>query len=482
MKRALDAVVAVLMVAGACRAPEPSGAEEIPVKVPDQWTASASTVEAAPLERWWTHFGDVTLDALVERVLARNHDLCAAASRLDLALAQARIAGASSRPAASVALDGGRRRQNFVGLPIGGNGVASSTSSSFGVSLDVSWEVDLWGRLAAGAAAAEADAHVVALQREALRLSLAGQTVKAWFALAEAHGQRELAREQAASFERTVSVLQDRYRAGRGAALDLRLAESQLEQARAACARQTEVIERVTRQIEILAGDYPAGSLAPPGDLPRPPGDPPAGLPVELIERRPDLVAALEGLRAADYRLWEARRALWPSLNLAAGVGRSGEELDDLFDADFDVWSLAAGLVQPLFQGGRLRAGVDAADARRAEAAALYAQALLAAFSEVEVALATEESLAERVRRLAEAARHAVAAEALAEERYGAGRHDILALLTARRQSSDSAALLLSARRERLEGYIDHCLALGGGFDEYADAQGAWASTREESP
>jgi len=174
----------------ACRAPEPREAAEItPVEPPEAWQANTEdTSPTTPLGEWWREFADPRLDEVVELVLAQNHDLAAAAARVAQARAQAKIAGAANLPTVSVGADGARQRQNFVGLPIGGGGVLSSLSTSYGVSLDVSWELDLWGALDAQEKAAVADVRASQADLRGAHLSLAAQTVKLWCALAVPSG------------------------------------------------------------------------------------------------------------------------------------------------------------------------------------------------------------------------------------------------------------------------------------------------------
>ena len=452
----------------ACHAPEQRDCEEPPTELPEAWQADAeSTLPTPPLGAWWTEFADPRLAEVIDEVLDRNHDLEAAAARLAQAEAQARIAGAALYPTVGVGANGARQRQNFVGLPIGGGSeVLSTTSNTFGVSIDLSWELDLWGKLDAREKAAVADVRASRADLRGAHLSLAAQTTKLWFALADSRLQLELASNRVESFEQTTRIMRDRFRDGRIAALDLRLAESQLSSARAVRQFSLEQLERLERQLEILMADYPAGALEGPAELPELPGAVPVGLPSELLTRRPDLVASVERLRAADYRLFEARKELWPSFSLTASGGRRSAEIDDLLKADFDVWSLAGNLVQPIFQGGRLEAGIDLSDARVKESLATFAQTALRAFAEVEIALAVRTSLEARRRELADAARHAAAAESLAEARYLEGRHDILSVLTARRQSFDAESALITARREGLDARVDLYLALGGGFED----------------
>jgi outer membrane protein, multidrug efflux system len=453
----------------ACQAGEQRDYTEPPVEVPDEWLAeNEDSLAAAPLGEWWREFGDARLDTFIDEVIAANHDLAAAAARVDAAQAQARIAGAALYPSAGLNGSGTRQRQNFVGFPIPGAGsqVLSSQSNSFGVSLDLSWELDLWGKLDAREKAAVADYEASRAELRGAHLSLAAQAAKTWFAFAEARLQHELAENRVQSFEQTTRIMRDRYKDGRTAPLDLRLAESQLSSAKAVRELQAENLERISRQLEILTADYPAGELAPPEGLPDVVDPVPVGLPSELLTRRPDLVASMERLRAADLRLFEARKELWPSLSLTAGGGRRSSEVGDLLDSDFNVWSIGANLFQPLFQGGRLAAGIDLESARVKESLAGFAQAILQAFSEVEIALAVESSIDRRRTQLADAARHATAAESLAQARYLEGRHDILAVLTARRQSFDATSSLISTRRARLEARVDLHLALGGGFED----------------
>jgi len=219
----------------------------------------------------------------------------------------------------------------------------------------------------------------------------------------------------------------------------------------------------------VLAGRYPAALIQTSGDLPPLPPPVPAGLPAELVGRRPDLAAARERLLAADARLASARAALYPRLSLTASGGRSSGELGDLLDGEFAVWNLVGNLSQPLFQGGRLRAGVDLASAGREGAVAAYAQTLLQAYAEVESALDAETYLQTQEQALCSAADEALAARRLAEERYARGLTDMVTLLTAQNSAFESESRWLATRRQQLEARLDLHLALGGGFSPVPD-------------
>ncbi len=283
-------------------APDPATAP------PESFTASAEP-GADVIEQWWKDFGQPGLEQTVTGALDRNYDLQAAAARVGQAAARARIAGADLKPSLGAGFNGARRRQNFVGLPIPGNegGVLTSTSTTCGVSLDVSWKIDLWGRLSARAQAAVADLQVSAADYAGARLSVAGQTAKTWFAIAESAEQVQLSEDTVAAFEGTVARARRRFESGVGPSVDLRLALSNLAAAKALLEQNRQRLDATTRQLEILVGRYPGAAIERPDTLPSLPESVPGGLPAELLARRPDLVAAERRLAAADSR-WHAAK------------------------------------------------------------------------------------------------------------------------------------------------------------------------------
>ena len=463
----------LLSLLTACVAAPPRQPPRVETVPPDQWTAVEVSGETSvpPVEGWWTTFRDPRLTEVVTTALRENHDLKAAAARLERAVAAARIASADLKPLVSGGLDVSRQRFNFIGFPIPGTTI--STRADLGV--DVSWEADLWGRIRAGARAALANLQATEADLYGARLSIAGQAAKAWFAVLEARQQVELARDTVRSRRTSTGQIRSRFRRGLRPAIDLRLAEANLATAEALIELRRAQLDAATRRLEALLGQYPGGRLLQKfgaADLPASPGPIPAGLPADLIARRPDLVAAERRLAATDQRARQARRALYPRLTLTGSGGTASDQLGDLLDGDFRVWALVGGLTQPLFQGGRLRAGVDLADAAVRESAEIYAGAALQAYAEVEAALAAEEFLARREEREAVAAGHLVAARHLAEERYTSGVGDYLTVLESQTRELVVRSNLLAVRRQRLDNRIDLHLALGGGFDVVAGRTG----------
>jgi multidrug efflux system outer membrane protein len=191
----------------------------------------------------------------------------------------------------------------------------------------------------------------------------------------------------------------------------------------------------------------------------------PGGLPSELLIRRPDLVAAERRYAGTQAKISESRRAFFPRITLTGAAGTLSEQIDDLVKGDFSVWSLAAGLTQPIFQGGRLRANLAQSHAVADQALAGYALSLLRAFGEVEMMIVAEQRLAKRVVYTQEAADQSVAAQDLAERQYSAGLAEYILVLETQRRALNSVSELITVRRERLEARINLHVALGGGFD-----------------
>lgn len=466
---AIVPALALALAAAGCAGPPKRRAAPPELPAAPQWTAGADTtapVAARVDATWWRAFGDTVLDALEREALENNWDLRAAAARVRQAAALARIAGAGRLPSLSARGDVARSRTNILGFPSpAGKQNIEILTTTWGVSLDASWEIDLWNRIGRGRAAALADVQAARADEAAARVSVAAQTARAYFALVEANRQVELAREILENYERSAERIERRYRTGARTALDVRLARAAVANAKSALSRRRQGRDALARQLEILLGRYPAAALPARADLPRPHGAVPAGLPSTLLLRRPDLVAAERRYAAAEARAGQARRAFFPRLTLTGSNGSQSDAFERLLEGDFAVWRVAAGVLQPLFQGGRLVGDLQRSNAEADRALAAWAGSVLRAFGEVESALVAEREAAEREAAAEAAARESEAARRIAERQYRNGVIDVIALLEAQRQAFQARSALLTARRERLDARIDLIVALGGGFD-----------------
>jgi len=431
------------------------------------WSTATST-NAPPLDHWWTSFESTGLVQTVTLALQQNYDLGQALARIDAAVAQAKIAGADQLPMVGVTYNAARNQSVFVGLPIPGQGDSplKSLSTAQSLSFNVSWELDVWGRIRAGQQAALANVQATQEDFRGAMSSLAARTAKAWLAAVEARHQRDLAEATVASFTMTARQVRDRYELGLRSALDLRLALNNEAVAKALLAFRRQELQRNVRLLEVLLGEYPSGRYVVSENLPEVPAEIPAGLPSALLERRADLEAAERRLAETIQRVHEAKRAMLPRISLTASGGRTSEDLADLLDSQFSMWTLAANVAQPIFQGGKLRANVELANARARESVDAYRGAVLQAFSEVEIALGSEADLRQRETHLAEARRQSQAALQLAQERYQQGLIEFVTLTESQRSAYNAESELLVARRQRLANRVDLFLALGGGFTE----------------
>ena len=426
------------------------------VSAPASWTAP-SDAPAEPVEPWLADFGDQVLVALVDEALGRNFDLRAAAARVAAARARARIERADLFPSVEADLSAARRRSSTTGT-------SGTTANSFDLGGELRWELDLWGRLGNAARAAVLEAEGERADYHAARLSLAANVARAWFETIEADQQVRLAEKTVESFENSRETIEQQYRSGIGNALDVRLARENVATARSRFSNRLQELDGARRSLEVLLGRYPGAAVEVRRDLPAVKREVPVGLPSELLNRRPDLVAAERRLVATEHRVSEARANRLPSLRLTTSGGVASRELRDLLDWDALVWSLVGGLTQPIFEGGRLKAEEALSRAENHEAWAAYAQVALNAFREVETALAAESRLAEQEEALREAAMELREASVLALDRYRQGLSDIVTLLDTQRRAFNADSALLLTKRQRLQTRIDLYLALGGDF------------------
>ena len=458
-----SAVAGLTFFAGCSVSPPGGRMATVASMAPDSWNASREA-RAGIDDDWIARFGDKQLSSLVDEAMQGNFDLQVAAERIRRAESVARLAGAPARPQLDAQLSGLRQKQRFVGLPFGGD----AQSNNFGASLNVNWELDVWGRVRAGQRAAVADLQAREFDYKAGMTSLAAQLAKAWFALGETNDQIALAEEAVSIRDTVATAFQERFESALnedgGLGTQIRLAQSDLESSKATLALWQGERERALRQIELLLGRYPSGKNLTNRGLPSPPPSPPSGLPSELLKRRPDVLAAERRFAGAGQRAKEARLARFPRLSLTASTGTVTDSLDNVLDSSFGVWSIGGGLVQPILTGGRLKE--EELIARSDERIALgdLQNTVLQAFGEVEQALVAEKYLTKRVGALAKSAERAASASLASAQDFADGNVDALTLLTAQDRRIQTALLLANLRRIRLDNRVDLHLALGGDF------------------
>jgi NodT family efflux transporter outer membrane factor (OMF) lipoprotein len=295
------------------------------------------------------------------------------------------------------------------------------------------------------------------------RLSVAGQASRAWVDLIEAQQLLALAQEDLQTRERALDLTQRRYDAGIATSLALRTARSQVASARAFEAQAQDSLLIASRRLQGIMGRYPDGTLRAEGDLPHLSAIAAAGAPADLLERRPDVLASENRMRAAGFRIHEARAAMLPRLTLTGTAGNSGTALNQIDDSANMISNLIAGLTMPIFNGGALLAESRATVNDRRAAAAEYVQTSLAAWREVEGSISADQSLEVREREFTTAAEEARAAQDLAEREYARGVATLFELIDAYTRRIDAERGMITARAARVSNRIAYHVALGGG-------------------
>ena len=424
---------------------------------PDRWTSARVRLGEIQIG-WIAAFEDRVLTALVEEAQRNNPSLQAAAASVRRANALAVQAGAPLLPNVSASA-GASRQETLEGPP---------DFSNFNAGLQLSYEVDLWNRIEAGEAAALASAEAAEADYLFAQYSLAGAVARTYFLVIEARQQVAVAQGIVDALEEIVRIVDLRYQYGFASQFDVSLSESDLASARdTLAAAQNGEIEAL-RSLEALVGRYPAGLLETATDLPKLPAAPGAGLPSELLERRPDLIAAERDVAAALNSLSVARAARLPSLSLSTTIGGASGELEDVVDPTNIVWTVAGNLLAPIFQGGALEAAVDVADADVDAAVAIYADTALNAFTEVESALDRGIFLADRRAALETNVSRSRNALRLSNLQYQQGEIDLFDVLGIQQRVFGAESSLLAIQREQLNQYIELSLALGGDWRDTA--------------
>jgi multidrug efflux system outer membrane protein len=460
VRTALPFCIAALL-AGCAVGPDYRRPEiELPARFQDAKEAPAAVIDA----EWWKLYGDARLNEMVEGALARNTDVRIAIARIEEADAQLREAGAAFLPEIDLGASGSRQRFSsttatpvFPGIPMIRNNVRLALSTAF--------EIDFWGRLRRTLEAARAQAVGTRYAKDVVTLTVAGLATQSYFALRSLDAQIELTRSTLESRQAALDLVRRRAEGGIASGLEV----SQTESARADAAIQLRELARqralVEHQLGALTGRLDA-AVPRKADLlamPLPPL-PPAGLPSDLLQRRPDIQQAEQQLVAANAAIGVARAAMFPSLSLTGALGDESKAFSTLLDSGSRIWSFGFGLTLPIFDWGRIGARVDAAQAREHQLVAAYQKSIETAFREVADALTSSQMSAdaeEDLRVRADAARNSFK---LAQLRYEAGYSAYLEVLDAQRTLNEADLAVVRNRQARLAASVDLMKALGGGW------------------
>lgn len=448
------AIVLALSASCALKAPPDAAtikAEAMPKgSVPLTWTATPKTASIVE-NNWAAAFNDAELTAAINEAIANNPDLTVGATRVEQAMAYARLAGAKLYPSIDL-------------LGRAGGKLSGDGSGLQGAVLTISWELDLWGRVRYGRAAAVADARSTEADFEYSRQSIAAVVARSWFLATEAGLQADVARAAIADSESLVQLAETRTRVGVGNDEDVYVARANVGTYRDAL-RQIELgREQAIRALELLLGRYPSAVLQVSRQLPGQPAGVPAGLPSELLERRPDVIAAERRVAAAFNRVGEAKAARLPTISLTSGVSAISSSLFLLKDHDNPVWNVGANLLAPIYKGGALQTQVEIRTIEQRQAVATYASIGLRAFGEVESALASENAAREREQILAATLADQQRAYDIVQNQFRVGSTDLRFVTQRRLAVNATQSALVRMQAEQRVQRVNLYLALGGSY------------------
>ncbi len=430
------------------------------IDLPATWLEAGDANHGRISTGWLGEFNDARMKQIVREAVARNNDLKATAHRLR-ALKEGTIGTRAAR-LPSVGANAG------YSLSHAGLGPADGvTTDSYSLSLNASWEADLWGRLRNLDEASYASYESAVADFRAARLSLAINSAKAWANLITAQQQLDLATSTLESYKDNLRIIDRRYRANLLRSVDVQFGRNNVASAERDLRNRILSRNEAARSLELLLGRYPSASLKSSSNLPSMAEKIPAGLPSELLARRPDLVSARLDLLASAKRADAARTDLLPSLRLNGGASNNSSNFRHVLDPQYLTWSIASSLAQTIYNGGAPSAEARAALDRNKAAINDYVQASLVAFREVESALETERSLAEQEGFLRSEVEQATLAETQSERDLAMGIEGstVLEILEAQRRAVNARAALIRLRNDRLQNRLDLHLALGGDFE-----------------
>jgi multidrug efflux system outer membrane protein len=470
MSKHLLAIFVLAAGLGGCMTVGPDY-EKPKVDVPAVWPGAST--EAPVSVRWWTLYSDPHLDLLVDEALAHNTDLRVAAARVDEALALLAITRADQLP--NVKANGAAGRNRFSENSALAFPGISPEYRDYTVSLNASWEIDFWGKYRRATEAARADLLATQSARDAVQLSLAATVTRAYFNLRALDAQVEITQQRLETRAKALGLEKMRYDAGESSELQYRQIEGETLQAKALLPVLEQQAAQQESALAVLVGRSPRDLMERGVDrglaieaLALPPAVP-AGLPSDLLTRRPDLYQAEQTLIAANARIGVARAAYYPSISLTGIFGFESDSLSNLLSAPSRLWTFSASAAQTVFDAGRTKGQVDAATARREQMLAQYQGTVQNAFREVKDALVASRKSAERLS--AEQARVEALRTALrlASMRYKAGESSLLDALVAERSLLDADLDRVAAQRDQLSATTDLFQALGGGWNAPAE-------------
>ncbi|HEX3677224.1 MAG TPA: efflux transporter outer membrane subunit [Sphingomicrobium sp.] len=481
MRRAFPSLAVLLL--GACTVGPDYSRPATPVPPAYSEPHSAARLSDGELASWWNRFGDEELDSLINRAIAQNLDVETAAARIRQARAEERAAEAAALPSVSTSASVTRQRISENAIPVppgegangggaGGFGLPGSEFTTWRAGFDASWEIDLFGKTRRSVEAARARTGAAIWNRRDVQVSSAAEVASAYLQLRTLQQQIAVATGEVERQQRSERLVRARVRGGLVTGQDLEQQSSELATATAAIPPLRAEADIEIHKIGILTGEPPealVADLGPAGALPLSPPEIPAGLPSDLLRRRPDIRAAERNLAASTADIGVAMADLYPRFSLSAAPALVSTALASLIEWGSRSFTAGASLDWPIFNGGRTRANIEAKNAQQQEALIAYRKTILAALQDVEDALVKIDNDKRGISELEGALGSARRAEAIARERYRGGLVTLSDVLDAQAKRIALENRVVEMRGAEALGTVALYKALGGGWPELTE-------------
>jgi NodT family efflux transporter outer membrane factor (OMF) lipoprotein len=424
------------------------------VGTPVSWATEVEKHKSTAAIKWLEAFNDPILLKLIEEGKNNNLNLKVTAGNMDKAWLLSKQAGAQLEPTLDASLETSHR----------GGVKGGSSSRNISVGLTASWEADIWGRLQSSVDASQSNAQSAKADYVFAQHSLGASIAKAYFKVIETKQQSDISQESLELLQKNMRITKIKHDNGMSSGQDIALNRAELASVKEKLTSLKGSQRDALRALEVLLGRYPDASLDIPNVLPELPANPPAGLPSEMLERRPDLVSAERQIASAFHATQQAKTAHLPKLSLTAGVGGGSRSLSDVLNPANLAWQLASSLLMPLYDGGKRKIDIKITSVEQKQAIDNYAEKALTAFSEVENNLDKGRVLRDREVFLNEVLVQRNKAYTIANLRYKEGESDLLDTLTFQQKAIAAKSNLLSIKRLQLEQRVNLYLALGGSW------------------
>ena len=447
--------------------------------IPSSWDLKL-TDSSTVIGDWWESFEDSLFNDVLSDFNKSSPDLKTISSRMNVAKQILKINKASRLPSFSLGMNGTSRKQNLTAFGLSddffgggpdssqsndsGSGVTSFSSSNFGLNLTMQWELDVWGKLFNRARGASSEYQSAYYDLSFLSFSMRIQLAKLYFSTVESLEQYELSKETYNSVSELADMVSARYDKGLRSSLDLRLTKSSVASSKAQMEIRKQAYLVLVRRLESMLGKYPSGKYVVNSELASKLPSIAIGIPSEILNRRPDIKSSLAKLQAASHKKSESISSLLPSFILTSSTGNSSNDLNDVLNEDYQIWSQGLTVGLPLFQGGSIRANKNIAEENLNIAKQNLIKTIINAYSEVEQTLFAENSNDILLDAYENAAEQAEAAYKLSRERYDSGLVDLISVMDSQQRWFLSRSQVLAAKKNKIDTRLNLLLAFGGNF------------------